>query len=73
MIFNKSTSIGILISDSVTQQHYQTHVFLKYMNDIIIYMPFGVKISKSDELNYSDFIDYKYIIIFMGCLYQVKK
>ncbi len=40
-----------------------THIFLKYINDIINYMPFHFKFnSKSDELKFSTYIDNSFII-----------
>lgn len=39
-----------------------THIFLKYMNDILTYFPFSFKVSKNDELKFSETIDEHYII-----------
>jgi hypothetical protein len=38
------------------------HIFLKYMNDLVNYMPYNIRINKNDELKYSDFIESNYII-----------
>ncbi len=37
------------------------HIFLKYINDILTYLPFSMKVSKSDELKFSEVIDDHYI------------
>ena len=49
------------IKTEVTDKN-STHIFLKYINDIITYLPFSVKINKNDELKFSELIDYNFII-----------
>lgn len=53
-----------LESDIITENEDKgvKHVFLKYINDILTYLPFSMKVSKSDELKFSEIIDDHYII-----------
>lgn len=60
--YKKKIDSDIVVDSEDTKDKNIKHVFLKYINDIILFMPFNVKISKSDELKYSNFIDYKYIL-----------
>ncbi len=38
------------------------HIFLKYINDILTYMPFSIKNDKKDNIKFSNFIDYNFIL-----------
>jgi len=49
------------IKTEITDKN-NTHTFLKYINDIITYLPFSIKINKNNQLKFSNYIDYNYII-----------
>jgi hypothetical protein len=48
-----------IITEITNNKH---HVFLKYMNDILLYMPFHFKNSSNNEIKFSEFIDYNFIL-----------
>lgn len=62
ILYNKyQKKIDSDIKTEITDKN-NTHTFLKYINDIITYLPFSIKINKNNELKFSNYIDYNYII-----------
>ena len=63
ILYNKYTKkIDSNISTDITDKNNIKHTFLKYINDIINYMPFTNIASKKDKIPFTNFIDYTYFI-----------